>query len=48
MYQFPILTVAIVADAEAVLVFVFALAFKKGYITIEVVDEETAEEQNKD
>ncbi len=38
--KFPIQTAAIVASAVAALVVVFALALKKGYITIEVVDEE--------
>jgi hypothetical protein len=46
--QFPIQTVAIVAVVVAVLVFVFALALKKDFVTIDVVAEETGEEQNKD
>ena len=36
--QFPTQTVAIVAIVIAALIAVFALAFKKGYITIETVD----------
>jgi hypothetical protein len=40
--------VAIVADVVAVLVFLFALAFKKGYIKIEVVDEENPQETQDD
>jgi hypothetical protein len=46
--QFPIQTVAIVADFVAVLVFLFALAFKKGYIKIEVMDEEKPQEASDD
>jgi hypothetical protein len=41
--QFPTQTVAIAAVAIAVLLAVFALALKKGYIKVEVVDEEIDE-----
>jgi hypothetical protein len=46
--QFPIQTVAIVADVVAVLVFLFALAFKKGYIKIEVEDKDNPREDQDD
>jgi hypothetical protein len=41
--QFPTQTALIVAVAIATLIAVFALAFKKGYISVEVVDEEDGE-----
>jgi hypothetical protein len=43
--QLLIQTVAIVAIAVAVVVAVFALAFKKGYIIIEVVEEQEGKDQ---
>jgi hypothetical protein len=46
--QFPTQTTAIAAAAIAILVAVFALAFKKGYITIEVVEEEKPQEASDD
>ena len=46
--QFPTQTVAIAVIAVATLIAVFALAFKKGYITIETVDEENPEETSDD
>ena len=48
--QFPTQTAAIAATAIAALVAVFALAFKKGYITIEVVEEnpEGSEDKSED
>jgi hypothetical protein len=42
---FPTQTAVIAVIAVATLIAVFALAFKKGYITIETVDEETPEEK---
>jgi uncharacterized RDD family membrane protein YckC len=47
--SFPIETAVIAAVAIAVIIAVFALAFKKGYITIETVDEEDkGQEENHD
>jgi hypothetical protein len=46
--QFPTETAVIAVIAVATLIAVFALAFKKGYITIEVVDEENPQETQDD
>jgi hypothetical protein len=46
---FPTETAVIAAVAIAVIIALFALAFKKGYITIETVDEEDkGQEENHD
>jgi hypothetical protein len=45
---FPTETAVIAVIAVATLIAVFALAFKKGYITIEVVDEENPQENQDD
>ena len=46
--QFPTQTAVIAVIAVATLIAGFALAFKKGYITIEIADEDKSQEENQE
>jgi hypothetical protein len=46
--QLPIQAIAIIAIAIPLVIAVFGLAFRKGYIRIEVVDEEGSDEKAED